>query len=215
MRMTSISILLVLSALAFVGCGGEEPPPPAAAPPIDGTATLPADHPPIDSGSPGSLLPPPPGTGTGTAALTWTVPSNWSEEQASSSVRRAQYYVPGPGGDAEMVVFYFGPGQGGDPMSNAARWANQFTQPDGSSSMDKMKTREQTVAGMSVLRVEIDGHYQNAMTGGPMIENARLLGAIVSGPDSNWFFKLAGPDATVEDQRDEFESLVASLTPGA
>ncbi len=215
MRMTWILTLFVASALALVGCGGgEEPPPPAAAPPIDGTSELPADHPPIGGGAPGELLPPPPGTGTGAAGLTWTVPSGWTEEQPSSSVRRAQYSVPGPGGDAEMVVFYFGPGQGGDPMSNAARWAEQFTQSDGSSSIDRLQTSEQNVAGLSVLRVEVTGRYQNPMTADPAIENARLLAAIVSGPDANWFFKLTGPDTTIEDQRDEFESLVGSLTTG-
>ena len=30
-------------------------------------------------------------------------------------------------GDAETVVFYFGPGQGGGVESNIARWAGQFT----------------------------------------------------------------------------------------
>lgn len=218
MRMTWIVTLCALSALALVGCGGaEEPPPPAAAPPGVGVAAgaeLPPDHPPIDGGAPGELMPPPPGTGTGAAGLSWTVPSNWTEEQPSSSVRRAQYHVPGPGGDAEMVVFYFGPGQGGDPMSNASRWAEQFTQADGSSSLDKLATSEQTVTGLPVLRVEVTGQYQNPMTSDPRIDDARLLAAVVSGPDANWFFKLIGPDATVEDQRDEFESLVSSLTTG-
>ena len=220
MRMTWIVTLLALSVLALAGCGGgEEPPPPAAtppgaAPPIDGSTELPPDHPPLDGGAPGELLPPPPGAGTGAAGLTWTVPSGWTEEQPSSSVRRAQYNVRGPGGDGEMVVFYFSPGQGGDPMSNATRWAEQFSQPDGSSSLDKLQTSEQNVSGLSVLRVEVSGNYQNPMTADPAVENARLLAAIASGPDANWFFKLTGPDATVEDQRDEFESVVGSLTTG-
>jgi hypothetical protein len=48
-------------------------------------------------------------------------------------MRRAQYKVPGPAGAGECVVFYFGPGQGGDAQSNAERWASQFTQPGGRS----------------------------------------------------------------------------------
>ena len=47
-------------------------------------------------------------------------------------MRHAQYRVPGGNGDGECIVFYFGPGEGGDPMSNARRWAGQFDQPDGS-----------------------------------------------------------------------------------
>ena len=54
-------------------------------------------------------------------------------------MRFAQYTVPGDAGPAECVVYYFGPGQGGDPTANAVRWARQFKQPDGSSSLDKMK----------------------------------------------------------------------------
>ena len=53
--------------------------------------------------------------------LTWTPPSDWVAETPSSSMRRAQYRIAGPGGPAECAVFYFGPGQGGDAKANAAR----------------------------------------------------------------------------------------------
>jgi hypothetical protein len=48
-------------------------------------------------------------------------------------------------------VFYFGPGQGGDAASNAARWASQFQQPDGRASEEAMKTASLTVNGGEVL----------------------------------------------------------------
>jgi len=223
-KRTTIAILTGLLACAFLaGCGGgQEPPPPVADPsaggaravPIPEGATMPEGHPPIDAGAGTSLVPPPEGAGTGAAALTWSTPAGWVEEPPSSNVRRAQYRVPGPGGDAEMVVFYFGPGQGGDPMSNAARWAGQFSQPDGSDSLGKLKTSEQTVGTLAVVRVELEGRYENPMTGDPPIADAILLGAVVTGPDANWYFKLTGPRATVEDQRDEFDALVGSLSSG-
>ena len=226
MRLTVLTIVTCLSLLATLGCGsGQEPPPPAPAPeggartaplPSGGeSGELPEGHPPLEGATQGELLPPPPGTGSGATGLTWTVPDGWVEVQPSSSVRRAQYRVPGSAGDGEMVVFYFGPGQGGDPMANATRWANQFSQPDGSSSLDQLKTSEQTVAGLSVLRVELDGRYQNPFTSDPPIDEATLLAAIVSGPDANWFFKLTGPSATVESNRTAFESLVGSLSTGS
>jgi hypothetical protein len=46
------------------------------------------------------------------------------------------------------------------------------------------------------------------------IPNYMLLGAIAEGPDANWFFKLAGPEATVEGQRAAFEDLVGSFKRG-
>jgi len=143
------------------------------------------------------------------------VPDGWVEEQPSSSVRRAQYRVPGPAGDAECVVFYFGPGQGGDPMSNALRWASQFTQPGGGSSTDVLKTRDESVGDLSVLRVEVTGDYANNMASPPQqIADAMLLGAIVEGPDANWFFKLTGPRDTVEAARRGFDALLSSMRSG-
>ena len=41
-----------------------------------------------------------------------------------------------------------------------------------------------------------------------------LLGAIAEGPDANWFFKLTGPEATLEPQRDAFRAMIESLQRG-
>jgi hypothetical protein len=156
--------------------------------------------------------------GTGDAALAWTAPSGWIEERPSSPMRRAQYRVPGPGGDGECAVFYFGPGQGGDPMSNADRWADQFTLPDGSSARTAMKTSELSVNGLAVVLVEVTGTYKGGMTmtAAPATPKLgyRLLGAVAPGPDANWFFKLTGPDTTVRTQRDAFVGMVKSLKAG-
>src|SRR3990172_1264610 len=45
-----------------------------------------------------------------------TVPDTWVVETPSSQMRKAQYRLSAPeggSGDGELVVFYFGPGQGG------------------------------------------------------------------------------------------------------
>jgi hypothetical protein len=130
-------------------------------------------------------------------------------------MRRAQYRVPGKGGDAECAVFYFGAGQGGDAMSNATRWAGQFKRADGSPALDTMKTSNMTVGSRSVLLVEVAGTYDGGMTMTAEPSTPKpgyaLLGAIVEGPDANWFFKLTGPEATIASQRDAFLSLLQSL----
>lgn len=145
------------------------------------------------------------------AALVWQAPTDWQAEEPASPMRRAQYRVPGTAGDAELVVFYFGAGQGGDAMANARRWADQFVQADGRPSTEAMETRERNVGDMPVLVVEVEGTYTGGMSGAGELDDAMLLGAIARGPDANWFFKLTGPRATVESQRAAFDSLIGSL----
>jgi hypothetical protein len=167
--------------------------------------------------APRQVPPPPAGSGSGATGLVWTRPSGWVEETPSSGMRKAQYRVPGEGGDAECVVYYFGPGQGGSAEDNAARWVGQFHQPDGQPAKPAlMQTTESN--GVTVLRVEVAGTYSGGGPGmGSGVEKPgqRLLGAIAQGPDANWFFKLTGPDATVRAQKAAFESLLSSLKKGS
>jgi len=233
---------LVLGALAIVlgSCGSPSPDPakgkgpvvekkgaapggpelPVNHPPAGGGATQPSDlpsgHPPLGESPHGDVVPPAEGSGTGSAALTWTVPEGWTVETPSSSMRKAQYRVPGEGGEAECIVFYFGPGQGGDAKSNADRWAGQFAGADGGAVTPV--TKEIEVSGLKVMTVEAAGTYGGgAMMGGPPTEPKSdwlLLGAIVEGPDANWFFKLTGPKATVEAQRAAFDGMLQTLRTG-
>jgi hypothetical protein len=194
----------------------------AAHPPMASAsaAELPADHPPIGGGAGGGLelVPVPAGSGQGAAAIAWDPPGAWSAETPSSSMRRAQYRVPGPGGDGECAVFYFGPGQGGDPMSNAERWASQFLDAQGQPATASMRTRQATFNGVTVLLVEAAGTYQSGsmmgMGQGTSKPGWALLGAIAQGSDANWFFKLTAPAATVEANRAAFESMIGSLRRG-
>jgi hypothetical protein len=130
-------------------------------------------------------------------------------------MRLAQYRVPGPGGDAECIVFYFGPGQGGDALSNSVRWAGQFRQPDGSSSVDRMLTTRLESTRLPVQLVEVTGIYDGGMTmtDAPAVEKPgyMLLGAVVDGPDAPWFFKFTGPETTLRAQRAGFIELLESL----
>jgi hypothetical protein len=182
------------------------------------TRPLPPGHPPTgDSGAHPSIPVPPPGSGTDGQGLHWKAPAGWTEEAPSSSMRRAQYRIPGPGGAAECAVFYFGPGQGGDAKSNASRWASQFHRPDGGPVGDAVKSREIKVGDIPVVLVEITGTYVGGMGSGPSgpeRPNYMLLGAIAQGPDANWFFRATGPRATLEGQRAAFDGLVRSLKRG-
>jgi len=179
------------------------------------TRPLPPGHPPTgESGAQPAIPGPHQGSGANGQALHWKSPAGWTEEAPSSSMRRTQYRIPGPGGPAECVVFYFGPGQGGDAKANAARWASQFQRADGAAVGDAVKTREIKVGDIPVVLVEVTGTYVGGMGSGPSgpeRPNYMLLGAIAKGPDANWFFRATGPRATLEAQRAAFDGLVRSI----
>lgn len=218
-----------LCSLALAACQAQPPasptppaettPAPAPAPVTthgSATPTLPPGHPSVSGAKqPAPPLGQPPSAPQG--GLDWTVPATWTAETPSSTMRKAQYKVPGQGGDGECVVFYFGPGQGGDPASNAQRWAEQFTPPPGTPAGQHAKTSERDVNGKKVLIVEAKGTYGGGMamgTGGPATaakSGYMLLAAIVPGADANWFFKLTGPEATVEANRKAFDALLVSI----
>ena len=201
-RIDLFAVLLALMAASLGGAGSGHAQ----------TRPLPPGHPP--TGEQAAPAPPP---GHGGEGLTWKSPAGWTEEAPSSSMRRAQYRIPGPGGPGELVVFYFGPGQGGDAKANAARWAAQFHRPDGGPVGDAAKTRDIKVGDIPVMLVEVTGAYVGGMGSGPSgpeRPNYMLLGAIAQGPDANWFFRATGPRTTLEAQRAAFDSLVRSIRRG-
>ena len=193
----------------------------AAMPSSTSPSGLPAGHPPIGSTAAGSMqiAPVAPEHGQGALALSWKAPAGWTAEPPANTMRRAQYRVPGPAGEGECVVFYFGPGQGGDAQSNAERWASQFTDAAGQPAVGSMKTRNATVNGMQVLYVEAAGTYQagSMMGTGQVVAKPdwALLGAIAAGPDANWFFKFTAPSGTLEANRAAFDAMIASLSKGS
>jgi len=211
-----LALLFAHVVLASFGCGGAAPPPregrgdaaaedaarrPAATLDIPNEqGALPEGHPQIGSTS---------------GSLAWDVPPGWVEQTPTQSMRHAQYRVDGPGGAGECVVFYFGPNQGGDARANAERWAGQFSQPDGGSSLERMKMTQLDGTRVPVQLVEVTGTYEGGMTmtAEPFEpqKDWMLLGAIAAGPDAPWFFKFTGPETTVRAQREAFAKLLGSL----
>ncbi|HUD70474.1 MAG TPA: hypothetical protein VMQ62_00805 [Dongiaceae bacterium] len=156
----------------------------------------------------------------GAIALVWDAPAGWIAEEPRNPMRRAQYRLAGVDGatDGECAVFYFGPGQGGDAQENVARWARMLTTPDGRPVEGTVST--QKVGDRTVTRVEAAGTYHPmAMTMGgtppPPQPGWLLLGAVVPGPDANWFFRCAGPEKTIAKARPGFDGLIASVREAA
>jgi hypothetical protein len=151
------------------------------------------------------------------AGLRYTVPSEWSRVPAPSDMRAAQFRVPHAVADAEdgeLVLFFFGPGQGGSADQNVERWTGQFTQPGGKPSKDAAVVTIRTVNGLKQTSVDVAGTYKPMPMGGASGAEKtgwRLLGAVVEGPGGPWFWRLTGPAATVGAAKPQFEALLASL----
>jgi len=145
-----------------------------------------------------------PSTTAATGDLHFKAPDGWVTEKPSSAMRAAQYKLPKTEGDSEdasLVLYYFGPSQGGPPQANIDRWISQIQQADGSSSKDKAKTETITVNGLKVTTVDVSGIYTAEMAPGTGDKrndaNYRLRAAVVETPKGNYFLKLVGPSKTV------------------
>lgn len=192
---------LVAVALLFVGvgagCSKNEAPPAGDEPPMSTSAPAPAE-------APGSTLPVP-----------LKAPADWIAERPSSSMRQAQYRLPGEGGDAEVAVFT---GIGGSPQANVDRWVGQFSDASGKA-QPQVATRR--IGSYRVTVVDVSGTYHPAsmgpmMGGGPAAEpkpGYRMLAAIIEGEGEGRpvFVKLTGPAETVEKWAASFEAYLDSL----
>lgn len=158
----------------------------------------------------------PSGTTVELERLQFELPAGWEKVTPSSTMRVAQASIPGPGGAAELAVFHFGAGQGGDIEANLQRWISQVV-PDGGSSLGGAPHRETFESqGLRVTVVDVKGTLQPGQMGmGPSAAqpNSRLFGAIVEGDGGPWFFKATGPDATLAPQRDAFAAMLRSAKP--
>ncbi|MCC7261061.1 MAG: hypothetical protein IT369_00930 [Candidatus Latescibacteria bacterium] len=179
---------------------------------------MPAGHPPVaGAGGSGAVTDIKPGQRQSLGGMSVVMPEGWKSMVPSSSMRTAEYLLPGEGGaDASLVVFYFGPDQGGSVEANIDRWYGQFTQPDGKSTKERSQRSEKTVGNLKVTLVDINGTYTGGGMGGgsPAAQTGyRMLGAIVVAPRGPYFFKLVGPAAVVARWTSSFDQYVDSALP--
>ena len=139
-------------------------------------------------------------------------PEAWISEQVASNMRVSQYKLPRAEGDAEdasLVVYYFGPGQGGSVDANLERWAGQMGQ-----TLDKAQKQAITVNGLSVTLLDVSGSYSGDMTPGSAATgdkpNSRMRAAVIETPTGPYFIKLVGSAKTIGRWEQEFLSYVKS-----
>jgi hypothetical protein len=212
--------ILILPVLLFglAACGNREAAPPAVAETSSAPQAAPATSEAPASGdaiapiSPhASLIDPSPNSQQAAGAagsIDFDLPKAWQSQTPTSTMRLAQAAIQGPGGPADLAVFFFGPGGGGPVDANIDRWVGQM---EGAT---KPTSETFETNGYKVTWVDVKGTLKPSGMGmGPStpVSNARLYGAVVEGPGGPWFFKAQGPDSTLGPQRDAFVALLKSV----
>ncbi|MHC4949330.1 MAG: hypothetical protein ACYTG1_13940 [Planctomycetota bacterium] len=207
------SATLTLAALVTLGvtlAAGCERSPGGSATPI-----RPTPPPPAPAAGPGAGAAPAPDPA---ADPRFAAPEGWIAEPPSSSMRLAQYRLPGEVGEANLVIFYFGTAGAGQVDANLDRWCGQLSQPDGRDSREVATRAEREVDGTTIHELDLTGTFVAEMPPGSGVrvneEGYRLLASIVMdeahGP---LYVKLVGPDATVAEQMETYRAFVDGLVP--
>lgn len=147
--------------------------------------------------------------------------STWRTKAApgGTQMRRAEYTIPAVPGDTEdgrLVVFYFGPGQGGSADANLARWSGQFRKPEGMSDEDHSVLSKQKVDGLEVTIAELRGTYD---PGARFQEQPKpgymMLSAVVETGGGNYFVHTIGPEKTLLECRSRWYAMMLDLKAGS
>jgi hypothetical protein len=149
--------------------------------------------------------------------LAFAVPKEWEQGTPTNAMRVAQWVLPGPGGDAELVVFRFA-GGGGGIEANVARWKGQFQAPEGKTIDDVTTTKTLEAGGLKTTLVDVTGTYVAAVTPGAEQQHddadQRMIAAIVEGSGDPFYFKALGPRATMDLWAPAFEAMASGLSSG-
>ena len=144
-------------------------------------------------------------------------PAAWTARATTSSMRLAQFTAGSDAGSdaassAEVVVYFFGAGQGGGIDANLDRWRDQFSSAD-SAPVNEKVTRDSSGA-FPVTFAEYHGTYRRGIGMGSE-DSARagqaLVAAIVETPKGTLFIQLFGPDAKVAAERERFAKFVTGI----
>lgn len=184
---------------------GTMPPghPPAGRPAQPRPGDLPAGHPPV---------------GATAGDLNFTAPEDWKPIPPTSSMRKLQFALPkaeGDNEDGELIVFYFGRGEGGPVRDNIERWKGQFTTAEGKPLPDDAAKEEKFNADeMKVTLLDVAGRYApGAMPGMAATsprDGYRMFAAVIESPGGAWFVKATGPAATMASHEQRVRAFLLS-----
>jgi len=151
------------------------------------------------------------------AGVTFTIPYRWQVKPVENANRAGQWYVSLPddeeGEGADVVVFYFGPGIGGNARENIAAWNGLVLDSQGNPAPAKISTL--TAGGFKISLMSVFGIYEQPMEqpGLPPLAKPKfgLLGAVIESPQGNIYWRLTGPEALITTTLPVFNKVIASV----
>ncbi len=158
---------------------------------------------------------PRPATHGGARALgvSWSDVPGLTKLSGKRPMRAASYQAPAADGDKEpgdLGVFYFGADEGGGVESNMKRWVGQFP----GTPKERIRRSQRTENGLLQHIVEVDGEkFMSGVPGGPKTPKDKyaMIAFIVEAPSGLYFFKLTGPQATVEKAKEPLFSMMKTV----
>jgi len=149
----------------------------------------------------------------GKMPFSFTVPDGWKAVQPSTSMRIAQFEVPGPGGQViECKVFG---GIRGGAVRNITRWVEQFTNAEGGPIDGEASIVETESNGLRITTLDVSGVFlgMGGAGNGDSSVTSRMLAAEIEGLRLPIQVQLVGPADVVAASADRFHAYVASFAP--
>ena len=193
LRTTGLFTTLFAGALALA-CS-KAPEPEASSPP-------PRSEPGSSTSTPAKAAPP--AAPAGPSDVAYDAPASWQKAENPSPMRKATYKIPKAKGDSEDAELSVSQA-GGSVEMNLQRWATQF------SPKAEIKRTDRKVGDLKVTIAELHGTFSGsgmpgAAAGAPK-EKWEMLAAIIETTPPT-FFKMTGPENTVNGARADFEKLI-------
>ena len=144
-------------------------------------------------------------------------PPGWQEEKPTNSTRLKQFRLSPIGDDkdnVEVVIFYFGEGQGGSAEENIKRWKGFFVPPEGKRIDDVAKVEKMKVGDFPVTYLDIYGTYSfRFLPSDPKAKttlrpNYRMLGVIFESKKGPYFIRMIGPADSVAQYKKGFDEWI-------
>ena len=143
-------------------------------------------------------------------------PESWKSAPASNKFRVYQFTLPPAPGepskeDAELVIFFFGPGGGGGVAENLKRWQSMF---EGDA---EPKVEKQKLDKAELTYLDVKGTFLSKFP--PFDPNAKVtrkpnyrrLGVVFASQNGPYFITLTGPAKTMAKNKEAFDGWIKAF----
>lgn len=146
------------------------------------------------------------------------MPTRYTPSDKQMPMRLGTWMIPAANGGetGELVVYYFGAGQGGSVEDNVQRWLGQFRAPAGVET-PLVRYEGGPVGNLTVTRATMEGTWSPPAMGPgapaqPTREEYALDALIVEGgPDGALFFRFTGPIGLIRSEDKPIRRIATSL----